>query len=123
MLPQNLIFFKENQKGPQPEILFVILGLFKQPLLLYKIRHHLLPCSSSFAKSYARLACSGVNALTTAHSRYQLFASYDGSTPTSEKPKKSFSCASHRKKHNMEELNSRVVLFYCFECYVYDIVL
>ena len=31
MLPQNLIFFKE--KGPQQEILFVILGLFKQPLL------------------------------------------------------------------------------------------
>lgn len=31
MLPQNLIFFQENQKGPQPEILFVISGLFKQP--------------------------------------------------------------------------------------------
>ena len=35
MLPQNLIFFKENQKGPQPEILFVILGLFKQPRLAF----------------------------------------------------------------------------------------
>lgn len=38
LLPQNLIFFKE--KGPQQEILFVILGLFKQPLyfvnILYK---------------------------------------------------------------------------------------
>ena len=27
--------------------------------------------------------------------RYQLFASYDGSAPTSKKPKKSFSCGSH----------------------------
>lgn len=52
---------------------------------------------ASFAKSHARLVCSVVNALTTAHSRYQLFASYEGSTSTSEKPKKSFSCTSHKR--------------------------
>lgn len=56
---------------------------------------------ASFAKSHARLACSVVNALTTAHSRYQLFASYEGSTPTAQMPKKSFSCGLHNlnKKH------------------------
>ena len=35
-----------------------------------------LPCSSSFAKRHARLTCSLVNALTTAHCRYHLFASF-----------------------------------------------
>lgn len=50
---------------------------------------------SSFAKSHARFACSVVNALTTAHSRYQLFASYEGSNPTAKNPKISFLCASH----------------------------
>ena len=69
-------------------------------------------CVSSFAKSHARLACSVVNALTTAHSRYQLFASYEGSTPTAEMPKTSLSCGSHKKSTTLEELNSCVVLFY-----------
>ena len=40
-----------------------------------KIGAHSRRCSSSFAKSHARLACSLVNALTTAPGRYQLFAS------------------------------------------------
>lgn len=35
---------------------------------------HPLPCSSSFAKSHARLACSVASALTTARCRYQLLA-------------------------------------------------
>ena len=58
---------------------------------LQKLPARSFRCVSSFAKSHARLACSVVNALTTAHCRYQLFANYEGLTPTSEKPKKSFS--------------------------------
>ena len=51
MLPQNLIFFKENQKGPQPEILFVILGLFKQPLFFMPENNQ----SDTLLRSKARL--------------------------------------------------------------------
>ncbi len=40
-----------------------------------KIRVRSCRCSSFFAKRHARLACSLVNALTTAHSRCHLFAS------------------------------------------------
>ena len=63
--------------------------------LRQKISHPPAHLLLLLAKSHARLACSVVNALTTAHCRYQLFANYEGSTPTSEKPEKSFSCASH----------------------------
>lgn len=45
-----------------------------------KIGAHSRRCSSSFAKSHARLACSLVNALTTAPGRYQLFASLPPAT-------------------------------------------
>ena len=68
-------------------------------------------CVSSFAKTHARLACSVVNALTTARCRYQSFAGYEGSTPTAEMPKISFSCGSHKKSTTLEELNPCVVLF------------
>ena len=40
----------------------------------YRKISHTRRHSSSFAKRHARLACSLVNALTTAHSRYHLFA-------------------------------------------------
>ena len=59
---------------------------------LQKLPARSFRCVSSFAKSHARRACSVASALTTARCRYQLFASYGSSTPTSEKPKKSFSC-------------------------------
>ena len=45
------------------------------PIFYEKIRAHSRRCSSSFAKSHARFACSVVKALPTAHSRYRLFAS------------------------------------------------
>ena len=51
-------------------------------------------CLHHVGTSYARLTCSVINILTTPHCRYQLLAIFDlrGSTPTSEKPKLSFSC-------------------------------
>ena len=70
----------------------------KSPAIWPGISH----TASSFllsAKSHAWFACSVVNALTTLHRRYQLFAGYDSSNPTSEKSKKSkksFSCAFHK---------------------------
>ena len=50
-----------------------------------------LPCSSSFAKSPARRACSVASALAMAYCRCQLFASYGSSIPISPKPKIPFS--------------------------------
>ena len=50
-----------------------------------------LPCSSSFAKSHARRACSVASALAMAYCRCQLFASYGSSIPISQKPKIPFS--------------------------------
>ena len=49
-------------------------GLRSIPIFLCRKISHMLRHSSSFAKRHARLACSLVNALTTAHSRYHLFA-------------------------------------------------
>ena len=49
---------------------------------VYK-RQHSRRCSSSFAKSHARLTCSVVNALTTVRCRYQFFASCEDSNPVS----------------------------------------
>ena len=50
-------------------------GLCSVPIFLCRKISHTRRRSSSFAKRHARLACSLVNALTTAHSRYHLFAS------------------------------------------------
>ena len=42
------------------------------------------------AKRHARLPCSVVNVLATVRCRYQLFASYEGSSPSSETEKNLF---------------------------------
>ena len=49
--------------------------LLRSDFLLHKKISHTRRHSSSFAKRHARLNCSLVNALTTARSRYHLFAS------------------------------------------------
>ena len=50
-------------------------GLCSVPIFLCNKKiSHTLRRSSSFAKRHARLACSLASALTTAHSRYHLFA-------------------------------------------------
>ena len=67
-----------------------------------KVGAHSRRCSSSFAKSHAWLTCSAQNALTTVRCRYQLFASYEGSNPTAENAKISFSCGCHKKKSAMQ---------------------
>ena len=53
-------------------------GLRSIPIFLYRKISQPLRHSSLFAKRHARLTCSLVNALTTAHSRYHLFASPRG---------------------------------------------
>ena len=49
-------------------------GLCSVPIFLCRKISHTRRRSSSFAKRHAQLACSLVNALTTAHSRCNLFA-------------------------------------------------
>ena len=48
-------------------------GLCSVPIFLCRKISHALRRSSSFVKSHAQFACSFVNALATAHNRYQLF--------------------------------------------------
>ena len=48
-------------------------GLCSVPIFLCGKISHALRLSSSFVKSHAQFACSFVNALATAHNRYQLF--------------------------------------------------
>ena len=49
-------------------------GLYFVPIFLMRKISHTCRRSSFFAKRHARLACSLVNALTTAYCRYHLFA-------------------------------------------------
>ena len=49
-------------------------GLYFVPIFLIRKISHTCRRSSFFAKRHARLACSLVNALTTAYCRYHLFA-------------------------------------------------
>ncbi len=64
------------------------------------IKNHLslIPSLLPSAKGHVRLACSVVNALATARCRYQPFEGYEGSIPTSEKSKISFSCGIDKKE-------------------------
>ena len=48
-------------------------GLCSVPIFLCRKISHTLRRSSFFVKSHAQFACSFVNALVTAHNRYQLF--------------------------------------------------
>ena len=49
--------FKGNQKGPQPEILFVISGLFKQPRFLHVVRRSRLFVMLFMVCAIVRVIC------------------------------------------------------------------
>ncbi len=67
---------------------------------------------------HARLVCSVVNAIATARCRYQPFAGYEGSIPTSEKPKKSFSCGLDRMHKCEPVFSEALVRILCILFYI-----